>query len=588
MSMDPVNPPAEEKQPQPPVSDATTDDSATAQASQPADAESVAPAASREAVSDETAAATEVAASSPAASAPVSAAAASPASSQPQVEEEASSRPRVKLNPVADPSQLRPIASVGGDQPAAIASPVVPAASEKPATAPAANGADAVADAAQAAEATMKAIDQAPPAKRAQPVSIPRTAEIDAETEAELAAVMAGGQMDAPVVASADEEATPVTDETLEPGAKLKGTIQSVDNENVFVDLGLRMTGLVPKRQFDPKQPIEVGKQVDVVVDKIDEAEGLIVCNLPKGRAKVSGDWSSVVVGQTTECQVSATNKGGLEVSVGSLRGFMPASQVELGFASSLESYVGRTLSVRITEVNPSRRRLVVSRRALLAEERASSEESFLDEVQAGQVRTGTVKTLKDYGAFVDLGGMDGFLHIGQISWQRINKPGDVLKEGQSVEVKVLSVDREKKRVALSMRQLEQNPWARVEDRYPQGSNHTGKVSRIEQFGAFVELEPGLEGLIHISQLDHKRVARVEDVLSVGQEIEAQVVKVDPKRKRVSLSMKVLLAKPEAAPRERVEEAPPAPIERKYKGPLKGGIGGDKAGGLFGDPRNFN
>ena len=250
-----------------------------------------------------------------------------------------------------------------------------------------------------------------------------------------------------------------------------------------------------------------------------------------------------------------------------------------------------------MTEVNPARRRLILSRRLLLAEEREVSGAHLLDEIHPGQVRNGVVKSLKDFGAFVDLGGIDGFLHVGQITWQRINKPSDVLSEGQPVEVKVLTVDREKKRISLSLRQMGSNPWSDAEARYSKGMNLSGKVTRIEAFGAFVELEPGLEGLVHISEIEHRRINRVEDVLTVGQMLDLQVLEVDPKKKRVSLSAKALKAKPESTrpgstrpPKVKDEDLAPGKgeaYERKLKGNLKGGIGGPKQGGLFGDPRKF-
>lgn len=501
---------------------------------------------------------------------------------------EESPKRKVRLNPTFAPQAVRPIPNLaGGDD-------GVPA--ELTASGEAAPAAEVAATETKPAEVASAPVPEPPP-RRMPPVEIPRQAELDSETEAELAAVMDGVEIAAPAAATPEEDegagATPITAETLEPGAKLKGTIQNVDNDNVFVDLGLRMTGVIPFKQFDPKKPPQVGQAVNVAVDKIDETEGLILCNLPKGRGKVSGDWSSVVVGQTVEARVSGVNKGGLEVSVGALRGFLPASQVELGYAANLESYVGQAMSVRITEVNPARRRLILSRRQLLAEEREVSSSQMLDEIHPGQVRNGVVKSLKDFGAFIDLGGIDGFLHVGQITWQRINKPSDVLSEGQAVEVKILTVDREKKRISLSLRQMMSNPWQDAEARYSKGTNLTGKVTRIEPFGAFVELEPGLEGLVHISELDHKRVARVEDVLTVGQMVELQVLEVEPKKKRVSLSVKALKAKPEVVrtPRPKDEDLAPGQgqaYERKIKGNLKGGIGGTQKGGLFGDPRQFN
>ena len=512
-----------------------------------------------------------------------------PAQGSPSPEDQEPPRRKVHLNPTFVPQAARPVPNLGAGQASAPPPEDTPQATEPVADDPAENA--AAVEESSADDAVPVPPPTAAPTSRPAPVAIPRDQEIDADTEAELAAALSSGDLEAPAVAVASEEgAPPVTVETLESGTKLKGTIQSIDAENVFVDLGLPMTGLVPLRQFDPKKPPEAGKTVNVAVDKIDEAEGLILCNLPRGRGRVSGDWSSVVVGQTVECRVNGVNKGGLEVAVGSLRGFMPASQVDLGYVSNLESFVGQQVSARVTEVNPARRRLILSRRQLVAEEREETASKMLEEIHPGQVRTGVVRSLKDFAAFVDLGGVDGFLHVSQITWQRISKPSDVLSEGQSVEVKILSVDREKKRISLSLRQMQKNPWAEAEANYAKESNVTGKVTRIEQYGAFVELEPGLEGLVHISELDHKHVKRVEDVLSIGQMVEFQVLEVDPKKKRVSLSLKALKVKPEAPARPKEEDLAPGKgqsYQRKHKGNLKGGIGGANKGGLFGNPQEY-
>lgn len=525
--------------------------------------------------------ATSAAASQTPNSTPATADGAPPTAPHGAIPEEAGQKRRLRLNPTVVPEALRPVPNLSAAEAAAAgtAAPV-----PTPAAAPEAPEAAEV----SAAAPVTPPLAAPPPGPKPPPVAIPRHEELDADLEAQIAAAMPEGVPPAPPVAApAEEGAAPVTEETLAAGAKLKGTIQSVTADSVFVDVGLRTTALIPLRQFDPKHPPQVGAGVTVTVDKVDEAEGLIHCNLPRGRGKVSHDWSAVVVGQTVECNVTSTNKGGLEVTVGSLRGFLPASQVELGFAANMDSYVGQRLSVRVTEVNPARRRLIVSRRVLLAEERQANESTLLDQIQPGQVRSGVVKSLKDFGAFVDLGGIDGFLHVGQISWQRINKPSDVLSEGQGVEVKVLTVDREKKRIGLSLRQMEQNPWGTAEAKYAKGSHVTGRVSRIEAFGAFIELEPGVEGLVHISELDHKRVRAVGDVLSLNQMVELQVLEVDPRKRRISLSAKALKEKPEEAPREAASAAPPPP-ERKSKANLKGGIGGPQKGGLFGDPRQFS
>ncbi len=431
----------------------------------------------------------------------------------------------------------------------------------------------------------------APPPPPSEPVDIPEPAELDADMEAQIAAAMQADPAVASVeVTGADAalaESSAAPDQEISAGDKLQGTVQSVDGDNVFLDLGLRFTGLVPLRQFDPQKQPAVGQALEVKVDKIDETEGLVHVSLPRGRAQVSGDWSAVSAGQSVECRVTKTNKGGLEVTVGNLRGFIPASQVDLRFVSDLETYVGQQLAARVVEVNPARRRLVLSRRQLLEEERAASEQEIFSSLTNGEIRQGTVKTIKDYGAFVDIGGIDGFLHISQISWRRINHPSEELQVGQAIDVKVTGIDQEKKRVSLSMRQLEQNPWSQAESKYEKGSTVEGRVTRIEPFGAFVELEPGIEGLIHISEIDHKRIHRVEDVLQMGQTVTVQVLEVDRKRKRISLSMKALIAAPEPPPEEASSLGKAERQQRQRKRPLKGGMGSDTAGGLFGNPSDF-
>jgi small subunit ribosomal protein S1 len=275
-----------------------------------------------------------------------------------------------------------------------------------------------------------------------------------------------------------------------------------------------------------------------------------------------------------------------LEVTVANLRAFLPASQVDLGFVSSLDSYVGQRFNVEVTEVNAAKRNLVVSRRAVLIQERKEAAANFWPQADVGQQYAGRVKTIKDYGAFVDIGGVDGFLHIGEMSWTRLKHPTDVLQEGQPVEVVIISLDREKQKIGLGMRQLSRNPWELIEDRYGVGSQVTGTVTRTADFGAFIELEPSVEGLIHISELDHKRVKKVTDVVNVGQEVTVQVLEITPERQRISLSLKATKPRPEEAKEE--EPAGKAPgYERKRKEPLRGGTGSTGPGGLFGNPGDY-
>jgi small subunit ribosomal protein S1 len=371
--------------------------------------------------------------------------------------------------------------------------------------------------------------------------------------------------------------------------------VQSIAGDDVFFDVGFRSPALVSLRQFDPEKKLEVGQQLTIVVDKVSPAEGLIHANLPRGRRKIQGNWDAVAVGQVVDCMVTKTNKGGLEITVSSLRGFLSASQVDMHYVSDLEKYVGEKLTVKITEANRAKRNLIVSRRAYLQEERDANAQDIWGNLEVGQAKKGVVKTLKDYGAFIDIGGVDGFLHIGEMSWNRIRHPSDLLSEGQEVDVQILTLDRDRNRIGLGMRQLSQNPWDSATSKYAQGTAVSGKVTRTTDFGAFVELEPGVEGLVHISELDYRRVNKVTDMLNVGDEPELQVLEVDLGRKRISLSLKALKEKPpelDKKPEKKSDEdlAPSAGegYSRKRKGPLKGGTGGSEGGGLFGNPGDFS
>lgn len=424
------------------------------------------------------------------------------------------------------------------------------------------------------------------------PVELPRDAAINPELEAELAAAMAGTMDSGPVHPAGEGVAGggnfPVSEDQLEPGAKLKAKVQSVTPENVFCEIGFRCPGLLPIKQFPAGKHPREGEEFLVVVDKFDNENGVVLVSLPKATRRPRGNWEELAIGQIVECVVNKTNKGGLEVTVSNMRAFLPASQVDVGFVSSLDGYVGQRFAVQITEVNAAKRNLVVSRRAIVIQERKELAATFWEKVEVGQQFAGVVKTLKDYGAFVDLGGVDGFLHVGEMSWTRIKHPSDILAEGQNIDVVVLSLDREKQKIGLGMRQLAQNPWNIAVEKYAVNSTVSGRVTRTADFGAFVELEPGVEGLIHISELDHRRVKRVGEVLNVGQEVQAQVLEVDPERQRISLSLKALKAKPEEPKDEDLSPSKGQTYERKRKEPLRGGTGGSQGGGLFGNPVDFN
>jgi small subunit ribosomal protein S1 len=435
---------------------------------------------------------------------------------------------------------------------------------------------------------------QAPaPFKVKNPVLLPpKIDNLGSDIEAEIEAALSSGSLDnvsAEIPTSTTDIDSLLAEDALEEGTKLTGKIQSIHGDDVFLDLGSRSPGVVSSRQFETGKKPEVGQIIEVVVDHVDREEGLIQLNLPKGIRKARGNWDDLAAGQIVDCLVTKTNKGGLEVTVGRVRGFLPSSQVELAYVSDLEPFVGQKLRVKVIEANPKKRNLVLSRREFLLIERKESEEQLWKTLEVGGQFTGTVKSIKDYGAFVDIGGVDGFLHIGPIRCSRINHPSEVLQEEQQIEVKVLSLDPEKKRISLGMRQLVPNPWTLATVNYSVESTVSGKITRITNFGAFVELEPGLEGMVHISELDHKRVRQVSEVLSVGQQIDFKVLEVNPDRKRIGLSLKALIEKPEdrsqtgqASSEEQVASKP------KRKKSLKGGTGTPSAGGgLFGNPNNF-
>ncbi len=309
----------------------------------------------------------------------------------------------------------------------------------------------------------------------------------------------------------------------------------------MFVELGGRNQGVVPLRQFDV--PPNEGDEVELLVVRFDAEEGLYELTLPTAAVDV-GNWDEVSEGQIIEVSVTGSNKGGLECQIAGIRGFIPMGQVSIYRVENPEELVGQRLACVVTEANRDRRNLVLSHRAVMERERNEQREKLLDELAPGQIREGIVRSLKDFGAFVDLGGVDGLVHISQLSWDRVKHPSEVLEVGQKVKVRIEKFDKDTGKVGLSYREVGANPWQNVAAKYPVGGRATGTVSRLMEFGAFVKLEPGVEGLIHISELAHGRVFRAGDVVSEGQEVEVKILSVDPENQRMSLSLKALMAAP--------------------------------------------
>lgn len=367
----------------------------------------------------------------------------------------------------------------------------------------------------------------------------------------------------------------------LEPETRLQARVITVRNDDLFLDLGGRNQGVMSLTLL--KEPPQPGAVLEVMIGRFDAADGLYQCVLPGGSVDV-GDWSQITEGMTVEARVTGHNKGGLEVEVSNIRGFIPVSQVSPYRVENLEEFVGQKLACVVTEANPERRNLVLSRRAAIERERAEAREQILEELTEGQVREGVVRSLQEFGAFVDLGGVDGLLHVSQLAWQRVKHPSEVLEVGQRVKVMVRKIEPQTGKISLSLKDLADDPWREVAMRYAPRTTHTGRVTRTMEFGAFVELEPGVEGLIHVSQLDHARVWRVSDVVKEGDQVDVQVLAVDGEQRRISLSRKAVLARPE--PKKKEPELPeqPEPSEpvKKHKGPLKGGLGKSSGGDQFG------
>ena len=379
-------------------------------------------------------------------------------------------------------------------------------------------------------------------------VSVPSPRQpLSQDLEEEFAQALAGQSVEQLIA----DSAVSIRRGALEPQSQHSGRVVAVGREDVFVELGGREQGSLPLRLFE--QPPEPGSSIEVVVERFNAEDGLYVLSLPQKPVEVD-DWGDLREGMLVEARVTAYNSGGLECRVNNLRAFIPASQVALYRVEDLQQYVGQTLTCVVTEANRQRRNLVLSHRAVLERQREEAREQLLASLQPGQIREGTVRRLTDFGAFVDLGGVDGLLHVSQLAWFRVQHPSEVLSEGQRIQVRIEKVDPVTKKISLTYRDLQENPWAQAATKYPPQSVVRGKVTKLMDYGAFVELERGIEGLVHISELSHKRVWRVSDVVKEGDEVEALVLSVDPQAQRISLSLRALAPLPQPSKTEAAAE----------------------------------
>jgi len=325
----------------------------------------------------------------------------------------------------------------------------------------------------------------------------------------------------------------------LNVGDVVVGTVVQVNDDNVVVDVGYKSEGVIPLAEFKDEQgniDIKVGDQIDVLFERRENESGLI--GLSKEKADRQKIWGSLEEGAVVEGRIVGRIKGGLTVDIG-VNAFLPGSQVDLRPVRNLEKLLGATFQFKIIKLNKRRGNIVLSRRVLLEEQRESMRSDTLETLAEGQVVEGVVKNLTDYGSFIDLGGIDGLLHITDMSWGRVNHPTDVLSVGEKIKVKVLKYDRERERVSLGLKQITPDPWLEVESTYPVGAKVKGKVVSLTDYGAFVELEDGVEGLIHVSEMSWtKRIKHPNKLLTVGDEVETLVLALDIPNRRISLGLK--------------------------------------------------
>ncbi|MDZ4815086.1 MAG: 30S ribosomal protein S1 [Verrucomicrobiota bacterium] len=329
-------------------------------------------------------------------------------------------------------------------------------------------------------------------------------------------------------------------------GSIVKGTILQVRSREVLVDIGYKSEGMISLGEFDNSDELKIGDEVDVLLEQLENDQGMVV--LSREKASQKQNWDKIVAasteGGTINGKVKAVVKGGLLVNVG-VEAFLPGSQIDITPPKNLNEYVGKTFEFKIVKINEERKNIVISRRELIEAERAEKRSKFLADMTVGSTVKGKVKNITDFGAFIDLDGIDGLLHITDMSWGRISHPTEMVKIGEEIQVVILDINMEKQRVSLGLKQKSENPWEKVIEKYPVGTKVKGKVVNLVPYGAFVEIEQGVEGLIHVSELSWtKRIARASDVLNVGQEVEAVVIGINKEEQKVSLGVRQLDTNP--------------------------------------------
>ncbi|HVY70886.1 MAG TPA: 30S ribosomal protein S1 [Verrucomicrobiae bacterium] len=346
-------------------------------------------------------------------------------------------------------------------------------------------------------------------------------------------------------------------------GEIVKGVIIEARSKEVLVDIGYKSEGVIPANEFEDIKACKVGDEIDVLIERLEDKDGMVV--LSKEKAEFKKNWDKILSicneGGTIMGKVKSAVKGGLLVNIG-VEAFLLASQIDIVPPKNLALYVGNSYQFKVVKINQERQNIVLSRRELIEQERNERRSRLLSEMMPGDIRKGTVKNITDFGAFIDLNGLDGLLHITDMSWGRIGHPSEMLKVGQEIDVVVLDINREKERVSLGLKQKLANPWENIEAKYPVGVKIKGKVVNLVPYGAFVEIEPGVEGLVHVTELSWtKRIAKPSDVLKQGQEVEAVVLGINREEQKISLGIRQL----ETNPWDRALEKYPAGTRVKGK-----------------------
>jgi small subunit ribosomal protein S1 len=345
-----------------------------------------------------------------------------------------------------------------------------------------------------------------------------------------------------------DGHIVPNYDATLHPfqeGDVVSGHVVRIDNDEVLVDIGYKSEGVIPaselsiRKSIDPSDEVQLGEQVDALVLTKEDQDGRLI--LSKKRARFEKAWRRIEgaadSGEPVEGQVIEVVKGGLIIDLG-VRGFLPASLVDIRRVPNLDEYMGQKIETKVIELNRSRNNVVLSRRAVLEEQRKEDRERILDRLQPGQVVEGKISNIVDFGAFVDLDGIDGLIHISELSWSHVNHPSEILSIGDTVSVKVLDIDRDRQRISLGLKQTQEDPWQRVVDTYNVGDELEGTVTKVVTFGAFVEILDGVEGLVHISELAQHHVENPRELIRPGDPVRVKILEIDSERRRLSLSIK--------------------------------------------------